>query len=404
MNKPVVATYWKRVNIAEVADYISDKFVPAKTGSQTIKYIGLEHIIAHENRLTRHGLTADIMSTKMRFHRQDILLGKLRPYLNKVVLAPFAGVCSTDILVIRAKDDIMAGFLLRVLSSNQLVSHAVESAAGNIMPRTSWQYLQTYQFYLPPLLEQQKIAAILASVDEVIEKTLAQINKLKDLKRASMERLFTRGLEHTEYQSSPVGNIPVGWEIKQLGELLTNIVGGGTPARNNAAYWGGDIPWATVKDLRASHLSMTAECISDQGLYHSAARLIPANTIIIATRMALGKAAVFDRDVTINQDLKALFPKANIATEFLHQWLLSQAPLLASLGTGSTVKGIRLEVLTGLKLALPPLHEQQKITSILVSIDTQIKVRQAKLKHIKALKKALLQNLLAGHKQVLRKI
>ena len=105
-----------------------------------------------------------------------------------------------------------------------------------------------------------------------------------------------------------------------LGEFVTQISGGGTPARDIAEYWTGKIPWISVKDLTSSNPESTAERISEQGLASSASRLIPAGIPIVATRMAVGRSAVFSSDVAINQDLKAIFPNE----ELLHRNYLFQ--------------------------------------------------------------------------------
>ena len=126
---------------------------------------------------------------------------------------------------------------------------------------------------------------------------------------------------------------PNGWNIHELGDLTEKIEGGGTPARSDPAYWSGDIPWVTVKDLKKVRLSFAEESISALGLKESSSRLIPKNTLIIATRMALGKAVMFDRDVTINQDLKAVFPKKTVDSEYLLQWYLSKSDYIQSMGT-----------------------------------------------------------------------
>jgi len=95
--------------------------------------------------------------------------------------------------------------------------------------------LRNIEAVLPPLPEQQKIAAILTSVDEVIEKTQAQIDKLKDLKTGMMQTLLTKGVgidgkPHTEFKDSPVGRIPKGWEVVKLSTVLTKIDSGWSPA------------------------------------------------------------------------------------------------------------------------------------------------------------------------------
>lgn len=166
-----------------------------------------------------------------------------------------------------------------------------------------------------------------------------------------------------------------------LGELVT-IRGGGTPRRDIPAYWNGGIPWATVKDFFSTNLSDTLENISPEGAAKSATNIIPAGNIIIPTRMALGKAAINIVDVAINQDLKALIIKDHkkVDRDYLFRFLLSKASFFESSGKGATVKGIRLEVLRGLEIPLPPLAEQKRIAAILDKADAIRRKRQSAIK------------------------
>ncbi|AZY48015.1 hypothetical protein C0J09_01845 [Bordetella avium] len=194
--------------------------------------------------------------------------------------------------------------------------------------------------------------------------------------------------------------IPAEWTAYELGDVLLKIEGGGTPSRTNANFWNGSIPWATVKDLKGIRLSSTEESITESGVSASASKVVPANTPIIATRMAVGKAVVFDKAVAINQDLKAVYPSLSLSSDFFLHWYLANSEQVSNLATGSTVKGIRLEVLKALPLALPPLREQQKITTILSSVDDVIEKTRAKIDKLKDLKTGMMQELLTqgiGH-------
>ncbi|MCH1926384.1 restriction endonuclease subunit S [Shewanella sp. C32] len=188
--------------------------------------------------------------------------------------------------------------------------------------------------------------------------------------------------------------VPEGWQASNLGDLASKIEGGGTPSRTVPEYWGDDIPWATVKDLKGVRLTSTLESITQIGLEQSASKLVPANTMIIASRMAVGKAVIFDKNVSINQDLKAFFPKKMLDTQYLLQWYLSKAEVIESLGTGSTVKGIKLDDIRALPIDLPPLSEQQKIAKILTSVDEVIEKTQAQIDKLKDLKTGMMQELL----------
>ncbi|GAA4106227.1 restriction endonuclease subunit S [Zhongshania borealis] len=194
--------------------------------------------------------------------------------------------------------------------------------------------------------------------------------------------------------------VPSGWGVHELGDLALKIEGGGTPPRNEPRYWGGDIPWASVKDLRGVELNSTKESISEMGLENSSSKLIPANTLIIACRMAVGKAVFFNRDVAINQDLKAFFTRDNVNWRFLLHWYLAKSEQINDLATGSTVKGIRLDDLNLLPIDLPPLPEQQKIAAILSTVDDVIEKTRAQIAKLKDLKIGMMQELLTkgiGH-------
>ncbi|MBE0508724.1 MAG: restriction endonuclease subunit S [Marinospirillum sp.] len=194
--------------------------------------------------------------------------------------------------------------------------------------------------------------------------------------------------------------IPEGWCAEELGNLAKKIEGGGTPSRNEPSFWGGSIPWATVKDLRGTALCNTQESITEAGLENSSSKLIPANTLILACRMAVGKAVFFDRDVAINQDLKAFYPRSDVDWRFLLQWYVAKSHVIEGLATGSTVKGIRLENLKTLPINTPPLPEQKKIAAILLSVDEVIEKTRAQIDKLKDLKTGMMQELLTkgiGH-------
>ena len=154
------------------------------------------------------------------------------------------------------------------------------------------------------------------------------------------------------------------FSLVRLGEVV-DIKGGGTPSRRIAEYWNGQIPWATVKDLKGVILSETEEYVSREGINNSAANVIPAGNIIIATRMALGRAAINTVDMAINQDLKALKCNGKVDARYLLHFLNSKASFLENSGKGATVKGITLDVVRDLEIPLPPLPEQRRIAAIL---------------------------------------
>ncbi|MGE6461188.1 restriction endonuclease subunit S [Pseudoalteromonas tetraodonis] len=167
------------------------------------------------------------------------------------------------------------------------------------------------------------------------------------------------------------------WPLMKLGELVT-IKGGGTPSKKIEGYWNGNIPWASVKDLKSNEISKTVDAITELGVNNSATNIIPAGTILTATRMALGKFAINTVDMAINQDLKALFinDETKVDRDFLIRFLESKAQYIDSEGKGATVKGITLDFLKHLEIPLPLLDEQKRIAAILDKADTIRRKRQ----------------------------
>jgi type I restriction enzyme S subunit len=160
------------------------------------------------------------------------------------------------------------------------------------------------------------------------------------------------------------------WPTEKLGNLVT-IKGGGTPSKKVKEYWNGDIPWASVKDLKSRLLLSTEDSITSLGVEKSATNIIPKGTIIVPTRMALGKVAIAALDLAINQDLKALFviDEKVLDKAYFSRFLESRAKYIESEGKGATVKGITLDFLKGLDVPLPPLEEQKRIAAILDKAD-----------------------------------
>jgi type I restriction enzyme S subunit len=105
-----------------------------------LPYIGLEHIGEGTLSLIEIGAAEDATSTKSQFREGDILFGKLRPYFRKVVRAPFDGICSTDIWVVRPRKGVDPGYLFYLMASDPFVEPVVRASEGTKMPRAKWDY------------------------------------------------------------------------------------------------------------------------------------------------------------------------------------------------------------------------------------------------------------------------
>jgi type I restriction enzyme S subunit len=156
------------------------------------------------------------------------------------------------------------------------------------------------------------------------------------------------------------------WPVKLLGEIC-EVIGGGTPSKDKSAYYRGDIPWATVRDMRQDIISDTEFRITEEAVRDSATNIIPSGNVVIATRVGLGKVCLLGQDTAINQDLRGIIPRdaKTLKVLYLYWWLKSVSDVIIAEGTGATVQGVKLPFIKSLPLSLPPLPEQVRIVAIL---------------------------------------
>jgi type I restriction enzyme, S subunit len=157
--------------------------------------------------------------------------------------------------------------------------------------------------------------------------------------------------------------LPEGWAAAKLGELYY-FPGGGTPSKANSSYWNGDISWASIKDIsRVEVLESTQDYITESGLRNSASNLAQIGEVIIGTRMSPGKPVLTKIVTAINQDLKIVrshLPIPSSFTYYLFRYLENE---FESRSAGTTVKGIRLDAINDISIALPPIAEQKRIVA-----------------------------------------
>ncbi|MBI2399179.1 MAG: restriction endonuclease subunit S [Xanthomonadales bacterium] len=244
--------------------------------------------------------------------------------------------------------------------------------------------------------EQRAIAEALSDVDALLGGLDRLIAKKRDLKQAAMQQLLTGETRLPGFHGE--------WVVKTIGDIVEKIVGGGTPSRANSEFWGNEIPWVTVKDFATFNPRHSQESITRLGLRSSASHLIPAGTLITSTRMALGKAVVYEVDVSINQDLKALFLKPEVSVAYVTYWFEHFGSLIDELGSGSTVKGISLVELRRFPFQAPPQPEQTAIASVLSEMAAELAVLEQRREKARALKQAMMQELLTGRTRLVSRV
>jgi type I restriction enzyme, S subunit len=197
-------------------------------------------------------------------------------------------------------------------------------------------------------------------------------------------------------KASSIDRVADSWTASALGGFGT-IVGGGTPSRSQESYWKGAIPWASVKDFRddSVFLDDTVEHITEAAILNSAATLVPANTPVVCTRMAVGRCALTSRPTAINQDLKAFLLARDVDVHFFIRMLRFYGPVLDRISVGSTVRGINLKDLLSLEVYHPTaIDTQARIAHVLDTIDEAIQKTEAVIAKLKQIRAGMLHDLL----------
>jgi len=153
-------------------------------------YLGLEHLTPGDPKITSYGNPTDVTSSKWKFYSGDILYGKLRPYLDKVVVADRDGISSTDIYIIVSKN-VQPNFLLYLLHTKRLIEYVTSASVGTNHPRISWEILKDFEIPFPPNEEQIRISEILITIDEKIVFLKDKKTMLETLKKGLMNDLIT---------------------------------------------------------------------------------------------------------------------------------------------------------------------------------------------------------------------
>lgn len=197
-----------QVKLGDVAVESRETYKGDKTG---MPIVGLEHITPGEVTLSNWDTDTDNTFTK-RFRKGDVLFGRRRAYLKKAAQAPFDGICSGDITVIRAKEDCLLPELLPfIIQNDNLFDFAVGKSAGSLSPRVKWDNLKNYTFELPPMEEQRKLAEVLWSINDTLrayQKLLTETDALVQAQFGEMykKRYHLPASHQTLYPGKRPGN------------------------------------------------------------------------------------------------------------------------------------------------------------------------------------------------------
>lgn len=283
------------------------------------------------------------------------------------------------------------------LSTDTIRKQFRKFAVGTSVYGISRENLKKISVLVPPLEEQQKIAEILSTVDSQIDDTDKLIEKTKELKKGLMQRLLTKGIGHSEFKKSEVGEIPVEWEKKRLSEVATVI----DSLHETPKYTELGVSMIRVVDVNGRYINTDTTFKVDEETYLKFTRkYVPQCEDIIMSRVGSYGLTSYLKTcerVCLGQNIVVISTSA-LNKKYLFYALNSNYVKgeIDKVTVGSSQKTLSLANINKLHILVPTLEEQEKIANILSSVDKEIEEYENKKEKLEELKRGLMQQLLTG--------
>ena len=308
-------------------------------------------------------------------------------------------------------------FLYQRMMLSDIRRQMVAFSAGSTVLHLDTKQVPHITIKLPiSLAEQRKIAQVLRTVDQAIEKTEQLIAKYQKIKAGVMNDLFTRGigtdglLRPTRqqapelYQETPVGWIPKTWQCELLDDLAERG-SGHTPSKSHPEYWNGGVKWISLADssrLDNLFISDTQLNISNLGLQNSSAVLHPKGTVVLSRDAGVGKSAITTSPMAVSQHFMCWkCDEIRLHNVFLYYWLQNNKHYFENIAMGSTILTIGLSYFRKLLIGCPKsFDEQVAIAARLIALENKISALKAELVKKRQQKSGLMNDLLTGKVQV----
>jgi type I restriction enzyme S subunit len=379
---------WTKKDFGTIVEKAKAKHDPQKS-KEEYPCIEMESIAKESSIILELFNSKDQLSIKNKFSKGEVLFGKLRPNLKKYVIAPFDGVCSSEIWVLKGKE-LSNEFLFRLIQTNKFYSSTLVTS-GSKMPRADWAYISSSIFPFPSLPEQQKIASFLSAVDEKIQQLTKKKALLEQYKKGVMQELFSGQLRFKDEKGKDYPD----WEEKRLGDIAIFLKGKGISKIDLVE--GGDTPCIRYGELYTKYSETIYEVKSRTNIPLKDLVLSELDDVIIPasgeTQIDIATASCVRKEkIALGGDLNVI--RSSSDGVFLAYYLNNALKhSIARLSQGSSVMHLYSSQLKTLKLSVPPKVEQQKIATYLSGIDTKIESVNSQITQTQTFKKGLLQQM-----------
>ena len=293
--------------------------------------------------------------------RQGALCGNINYASGKFWASEHAVVAKP----VKRVNHVWLGEMLRTMNLNQ---YSVAAA----QPGLSVDLIERIGIGLPPVDEQTQIAAFLdretAKIDGLVVEQRRLMELLREKRQAVISHAVTRGLSPDAPMKPSgiewLGEVPAHWTVPRLAYHAT-IENGTTPSRENSDYWlDGNVPWLSSGEVNQYRIMEANEFITQEALDKCSLRLLPKGAVVvgmIGQGRTRGLAATLEIDACINQNLAAIIPSKNVLSDYLLYIFQSAYAYLREFGRGGNQAALNCEILSAMKLPLPPVEEQLHI-------------------------------------------
>jgi len=396
--KMEIPEIWDVRKLGDCADYLNGYgFKPSQWSDQGLPIIRIQNLTDSSDEINYYD--GDDLEDRYIIENGDLLVSWSATLGAYIWDGPKAAL-NQHIFKVKTNGDINKKFFYFALDQN--ISLLERKVHGSTMKHITKGTFESTQLPIPPLPEQRRIAEILSTVDDTIQKTDEVIEKAERLKKGLMQDLLTKGIGHKEFKEVQIGpktvEIPVEWEVEKLGNFSKIIV----PQRDKPKRFEGNVPWIRIEDLDGKYLddSKSGKRVSEELIDQMNLRPYPEGTVLCSCSGNMGVCAITTSVLTSNQTFAGIVPDEKINKEYLYYFLSDNAKILQTLATGTTIPYLNKGEFKKLNIPLPSQEEQYKISNMLSIIDKKIKKEERYKQKLKVLKEGLMQDLLKGKVRV----
>jgi len=403
---------WPQVKLENIAKKIIGGGTPstskAKYWNGEIAWTTSAHLTGREIQtgqkyITKKGL---LESSTCIVPKQNVLIAT-RVGIGKVAINKIDIAISQDLTgILIDKKSVMPEYLYWALTrkKNRLKALAQGSTIKGIL-RTD---VAKIQIPLPTLPEQKKIAEILSTVDQSLEKTTKVLEEAEKLKKALVLTFFKKGINHKKFKMSELGDIPNEWEIVKFSDVIDVIKRGPFGGSIKKEIFVNDgYKVYEQKNVIGNNFSLGNYYIDENKYGELKAFSIRNNDILLTAAGTIGKVALVPSNIRpgiINQALIKITPNnKKIIPRYMYELLLTDSfkNKISGRSHGATMKNISsVKEIKSIKMPLPPIIEQKKIVEILETVNQKVLILKNRIKRMTKLKKGLMNDLLTGQKRV----